>query len=140
MANELTRTAEIHATGATETSIALNGEIIDMASGGWTGVLILGHQNATQADAQLICQVGTASGSLSDTTGVVNGAAGRNLYLDINKPVARFVRGVWEAGSATIVYRSITTIPYKGRRGPSTQPAGTTGLRLYSPNTGTASG
>ena len=109
MANELTRTAEIHATGATETSAAINGEIIDMASGGWTGVLIIGHQSATQADGQLICQVGTASGSLSDTTGVITGAGGRNLYLDINKPVARFVRGVFEAGSATIAYKSCSS-------------------------------
>lgn len=137
---EWSKRGSISAVGTTGTSAALSGDIIDMASnGGFESVLFIAHQSASQADAQLICQTGTASDALSDTTGNVLGTKA-TLYLDVYRPNKRFVRGILEAGSATIAFESLVTIPYGARSLPTTQPASTTGQSVYSPGSGTASG
>lgn len=136
----LSERCAISMVGTTGTSAALNSDIIDMASnGGFENVMFIAHQSASQADAQLIAQVGTASDSLSDATGNVLGTKS-TLYLDMKRPIHRFVRGVLEAGSATIAYETLTAIAYGARKLPTTQPASTTGLAVASPGSGTASG
>lgn len=128
--------------GTTGTGSALNGNIVDMASnGGFESVLFIGHQAASGSASNLglKMQVGSASGSLSDATGDVPGTL-TTLYLDVHKPAHRFVRGVMAAGSATVSYRTLTTIPYGARTLPTSHPASTTGARMYSPGSGTATG
>ena len=137
---ELSRRGSFSGVGTTGTSAALNGDIIDMASnGGFESILFIGHQSVSQADAALVMQQGTASGSLSDATGDVPGLL-TTLYLDAYRPTQRFVRGVFRPGSATCAFRSLITIPYGARSLPTTHPASSTGLRVYSPGTGTATG
>jgi hypothetical protein len=132
--------SSISAVGTTGTSGALSGDIIDMASnGGFNSVMFVAYQSASQADAQLIVQMGSASDSLSDATGNVLGTK-TTLYYDLHRPVHRFVRGILEPGSATIAFEALVTIPYNARKLPTTQPASTTGLAVYSPGSGTASG
>jgi len=137
---EWSKRAMISAVGTTGTSAALNGDIIDFASnGGYESALGIAVQSASQADAQLIFQSGTASDSLTDTTGNVLGSK-TTLYLDVFKPPHRFGRFVLEPGSATIAYETLQTFAYGARKQPTTQPASTTGQSVYSPGTGTASG
>lgn len=137
---EWSKRSQISAVGTTGTSAALNGDIIDFASnGGWESALGIAIQSASQADAQLIFQSGTASGSLSDTTGNVLGTKA-TMYLDVQRPPHRFGRFVVEAGSATIAFETLVTQVYGARSMPTTQPASTTGESVYSPGTGTASG
>ena len=132
---EWSRRGSFSGVGTTGTSAALNGDIIDMASnGGFESVLFVGNQAASQADSLLAVQTGTASDALSDATGDVAGVL-TTLYLDVQRPPKRFVRGVFRAGSATIAYRTLVTVPYGARSLPTTHPASSTGIRLYSPGT-----
>jgi len=137
---EWSRRGSLSGVGTTGTSVVLNGDIIDMASnGGFESVRFIGHQSASQADAALVMQQGTASGSLSDATGDVPGTL-TTLYLDVYRPTMRFVRGAFRPGSATCAFRSLITEAYGARSQPTSHPASTTGLRVYSPGTGTATG
>lgn len=143
---QLSRRSQISAVGTTGTSAALNGDIIDMASGGgFESVAFIGYQSASATVAasttgpRLVVQVGTASGSLSDATGQVVGNK-TALYYDLDRPKYRFVRGIFRSGSATCAYRSLVTIAYGARSQPTTQPASTTGGVFYSQGTGTATG
>lgn len=133
------------AVGTTGTSAALNGDIIDFASnGGFESALGLGFQSATITPGTtspgplLKWQQGTASNSLSDATGDTLGKT--NLYLDVYRPTYRFGRFVFLNGSATVAFRSLQTIVYGARVLPTTHPASSTGLAVYSPGTGTATG
>jgi hypothetical protein len=138
--HELSKYTQISAVGTTGTSGALNGDIIDMASnGGFESLMGIAYLSASGADAQLICQTGSASDSLSDTTGNVMGTK-TALYLDVYRPIKRFNRFVLEPGSATIAAETLVTLAYGARKLPTTQPASTTGLAVYSPGSGTASG
>lgn len=135
-----TERGAIYGTGTSLSSAALNGDIIDFASnGGFNSALGIARLSASAADAQLIFQAGSASDSLSDTTGNVLGTK-TTLYLDVLRPVHRFGRFVLEAGSATISWVDVVTIPYNARKLPTSMPASTTGQAVYSPGTGTASG
>ena len=132
----------IQTVGTTGTSAALVTDIIDMASnGGFESVLFIGYQAASgsASNTGLKVQVGTASGSLSDTTGDIPGTK-TTLYADVYRPVARFVRASLGAGSATVAYRTLTAMPYGARSLPTTHPASTTGFAVYTPGTGTATG
>lgn len=130
----------IYGTGSSLSSAAVNGDIIDFASnGGFNSVLGIARLSASAADAQLIFQCGSASDSLSDATGNVMGTK-TTLYMDVLRPVHRFGRFAVEAGSATMSWIDVVTIPYNARKLPTTHPASTTGLAVYSPGTGTASG
>ena len=134
---ELSKQVQIYGVGTTGTSGELRGGIIDMASnGGWESIMAVGFQSASQEDALVKFQTGTASGSLADTTGE---AAGKTtLYLDCFRPRHRFVEAVFEAGSATIAFRSLHTFVYGGRKQPATQPASTTGDYVQTPGVGSA--
>ena len=142
MDREWSRRGQFYGNGTTGTSAALSGDIIDMASnGGFENVLLIGHQSASGSASHrgLNLEVGTASNSLSEATGDVPGNK-TTLYLDARKVPYRFVRGVFEAGTATVAYRSLVTIPYGARSMPTTHPASSTGIRVYSPGSGTATG
>lgn len=133
---------QFHVVGTTGTSAALTTPIIDLAAdGGFESILFIGHQSASgsASNAGLKVQVGTATASLTDTTGDVLGNK-TTLYLDVFRPVARYVRGSLGAGTATVAYRTLTAIPYGARKLPTTHPASTTGVAVYSPGTGTATG
>lgn len=134
---ELSKMVHISGVGTTGTSADLNGDIIDMASnGGWESIMAVGFQSASQEDSLVKFQSGTASGSLADTTGE---AAGKTtLYLDQFRPRHRFVRAVFEAGSATIAFRSLHTFVYGARVQPTTQPASTTGGYVQTAAVGSA--
>lgn len=139
MYSNLTERASIYGTGSSLTSAAINGDMVDMASnGGFENVLGIARLSASAADAQLICQVGSASDSLSDATGNVMGTK-TTLYMDVKRP-PRFIRFAVEAGSATINWTDIVTIPYGARKQATSQPSSTTGQTVPMVVTGTASG
>lgn len=144
--DRLSERVSLSAVGTTGTSAALNGDIIDFASnGGWESALGIGHQSASLANGTatagplLKFQMGTASDSLSDATGEVMGTK-TNLYLDVYRPIKRFGRFVFQAGTATCAFRSLQTVVYGPRKAPTTHPASSTGARLSSPGSGTATG
>lgn len=99
------------------------------------GVVISGTTNSTSL---LKCQTGTASDAMSDTTGDVPMTVG-TLYLDHHRPTKRFVRFALTAGGTT-GYRTLLTIPYGARVKPMSYDASATGLVVYSPGSGTATG
>jgi hypothetical protein len=139
---EWSRRGSFSGVGTTGTSAALSGDIIDLASnGGFHNVLLIGYQSASGSASHrgLNLEVGTASGSLSEATGDVPGTK-TTLYLDAQNVPYRYVRGVFEAGTATVAYRSLVTIPYGARSLPTSHPASSTGVRTYSPGSGTATG
>ena len=132
--------SRIEVTVATGTTGNLNGDIIDMASnGGFESLLVVAGASVTSTAQHLKLQVGTASDSLSDATGDIQHTV-QGLYLDVYRPILRFARGVFTASGASSPGRAIVSIAYGARSQPTTQPAGTTGIRLYSPGTGTATG
>lgn len=134
---ELSKLTQISGVGTTGTSIDLNGDIIDLASnGGFESILAVGYQSVSQDDSLVKFQSGTASGSLADTTGQAHGKT--TLYLDLYRPRHRFVRAVFEAGSATVAFRSLHTFAYGARVQPTTQPVSTTGTYVQTPAVGSA--
>jgi hypothetical protein len=83
-------------------------------------------------------EMGTATDAMSDATGDVL-LSQTGLYLDVYRPAKRYVRGV-SISTASGKSRVLTTIQYNPRVTPTTHNASTTGLRLYSPGSGTATG
>lgn len=129
-------------TGTTATSGTLSGRIIDLASGegGFPeGVLAVGHLSASNSTMHLKSRVGTASDSMSDTTGDVPGTL-RTLYLDHHRPTKRFLQFQITGATTTGAYKTLDVITYGHRRLPTTYDASATGLRVASPGTGTATG
>ena len=122
----------------------LAGPIIDLSSaaaGGGQypeGVLFTAVLSATNSTTVLKTQTGTASDAMSDTTGDVPATLG-TLYFDHHRPLKRFIRGVLTAGGAT-GFRVLNTITYGHRVTPTTYNASATGLRVFSPGSGTATG
>lgn len=127
------------------TTAAVNGPTIDLASaaagGGYyaEGVLVIGTIGATNSTVLLKTQTGTASDAMSDTTGDVP-ALENTMWLDHHRPQKRFLRGVLTAGGATGAHKAIVTIPYGLREKPPTYDGSSTGLRVFSPGSGTATG
>ena len=144
MGFELSREAQIFGDRSTATNATgrLTGTIVDLASQGgpYESVLFIADYAATNAgtDSYLSAQFGTASDAFSDVTGEVRISL-NTLYLDIQKVPKRFARGVL-ISTVSGETKALITIPYNPRSEPSTQPAGTTGLRVYSPVSGTATG
>jgi hypothetical protein len=135
----LSERSRISAEGTTGTSGTLSGEIIDFASnGGAESALGIAWRSASQADAVLCYQAGSASDALSDTTGDVSGKS--CLYLDVYRPHQRYGRFQVRAGSATIAAVSLVTHVYGARKVPTTQPASSTGARITLTVSGTATG
>ena len=112
--------------------------VFDMT--GFEGLMLIGYRNATLAETSggLFVQTGTASGTLSDTTGIQN-LAQTCIYLDNHRPDKRFVQGNFRA-TASGEQRTLIALRYGARSLPTTQPASTTGKVLYTPGSGTATG
>lgn len=124
----------------------LTGPTIDLASNaagggyfaeGMLGIVVGGATNTTSV---LKYQAGTASDAFSDTTGD-QPLTLQTLYFDVHRPIKRFGRFVLTAGGGTGGGgRSLVTIPYGLREMPPTYDASATGVRVYSPGSGTATG
>ena len=122
---------------ATGTTVAINGTIVD--TDGYENVLGIAVATVTSTAQHLKWQQGTATAAVSDTTGRVENSVGC-MYLDINRPGMRYGRFVLTASGASSPYRGIITVRYGARNQPTTNDAGTTGTRLNTPGTGTATG
>lgn len=131
--------AEISGVGTTATSADLNGDIIDMDN--FEAIAIFGRTAATNASTWLKFQTGTATDAMSDTTGEV-AATLTTLFMEQKRANKRFVRGVYKGATTTSVYRTLVTVAYGGRTEPTTAQANasSTGIRVYSPVSGTATG
>ena len=139
--NELSRMSNITQTGTTATSAALSGNIVDMSN--YESVMFIGTAAASNASAWVKMQMGTATDAMSDATGEAFEGAGSktNMYLDVQRPTKRYVRGVFKGASTTVLYRTMQTIQYNAKVQPTTHSdTSTTGTRLYSPGSGTATG
>ena len=136
MSKEFTRQNLITAnrSSATNSSANLNGDVLDMS--GFQGVCFIGVRDSTDAAASIWMQQGTASGSLTDTSGRVTQTQ-KAIYLDVFQPTMQYVRGVYQA-TTTGKSRTLLSIQYGAKVQPTTQPASTTGSRAYSPATSTA--
>ncbi len=120
--------------GASGTTTPMVGDVLDMT--GWDGVIYLAFKNTTDAAAALWNKQGTASGSLTDTSGLVTFTK-KLVYLDVWRPTMQFVQGSYLASTSGDP-KVLISIQYGGKILPTTQPASTTGLREYSPATSTA--
>jgi len=138
MANRMfSEEAVITADFSTGTTVAQNGTIVD--TDGFERVIGIGVATVTSTAQWLKWQQGTATAAVSDTTGRVDNTVGC-MYLDIDRPTMRYGRFVLTSSGASSPIRGVVTIRYRARNQPTTNDAGTTGLRLNSPGTGTATG
>ena len=129
----LSNEVQFYSVGTTGTSAAITTPVVDMS--GFENVMFVGILSATNASCTLKMQMGTASGSLTSTTGSVAGTV-KNLYLDVNRPTQRYVAGVLKGTTTTGAYRTLLAIPYGARSKPTSNDASATGIRSYSPATG----
>ena len=129
--------ALITADGATGATTALNGAIVDMD--GFENVLFIAGATVTSTAQWLKMQMGTATDAMSDATGQVDHTQA-TLYLDVHRPIKRFVRGVFTASGASSPYRSLITVQYGARVKPTTNATTVALDTLYSPASGTATG
>lgn len=123
------------------TTSPLNSTVIDMD--GFEGLLALAAATVTSTAQHLKVQVGTASGSLSDTTGRVEHNIVGTLAMDVFRPVARYVKVSFTASGGSAPARSLAVIRYGPRSAPvsfSSADVSTGSLTLGSPGTGTATG
>lgn len=138
--HELSRDVRITGNRSTATNATgrLNGDIVDMD--GFEGVLFIADYAATNAgaDSYLAVQTGTATDAMSDTTGEQRLAV-NTVFVDHIRAGKRFARGVL-ISTASGETKALLTIQYGARALPTTNPAGTTGIRVYSPGSGTATG
>ena len=134
------RRSEIYGQAASGTTSVLKTPVIDML--GAEGILFMAGATVTSTAQSLRFRMSTASasGGMSEATGDTSHTATGVLYLDVHRPSKRFVQGLFTASGASSPARFVTAIKYGLRSEPSTQPAGTTGKRLYSPGSGTATG
>ena len=137
---ELSLSAELYGQAGSGATTILKTPVIDMVDA--ESVLFLGAATVTSTAQWLKFRMSTASasGGMSDATGQVDHTATGLLYLDVHRPIKRFVQGIFTASGASSPARFVGAVKYGMRSQPSTQPAGTTGLRVYSPGSGTATG
>ncbi len=125
--------ATSNSTGTLQTTV------FDMT--GFESLVLLSGRATTDADtsSRLFFQTGSASDALSDTTGMVN-ILKTGLYFEHFRPRKRFVQGNFKTTASGADIQQIWAIKFGARNQPTTQPASTTGLIVYSPGSGTASG
>lgn len=115
--------------------------VFDMT--GWEGLVLIGGRSTTLAEASggFSFSQGTASGSLSQTTGIQNLSL-TTIALECFRPTMQFVKGTLLVTTTTTGGSNPAMIAI--RYGPKTKPvvmdASTTGKIIYSPGTGTATG
>lgn len=131
----------LYSHAASNTTTVLQTTVFDMT--GYEGIMLLAAgPTATLAAATngLYFTVGTASDSLSQTTGIVAPSKSA-LYMECIRPIGRFIQGNFLVSASGIdVINTLWAIRYGAKNQPTTQPASTTGEVVYSPVTGTASG
>lgn len=138
---ELSRNAVIDMYTASGATTPLETTVLDM--NGFESVIFLGLSSVTNTGNQLAVLNGTASttgaGNFSEVFSPVGASAVTSgIYADVYRPTKRFIQGNWEASGASAPARALVAIRYGARSVPTTQPAGTTGVRMYSPGSGTA--
>jgi len=123
---------------ATNATGRLSGDIVDMKD--FESVTFLASYPTTNAgtESYLAHQVGSATDAMGDATGEVR-LSKAGLYLEVHRPVKRYVRGVF-ISTASGKSKQLWTIQHGARVKPQEQPASTTGTILYSPSTGDATG
>ena len=143
MANEFSKDHTINTYPmAVSTTTLQNSTVFDMT--GYEGIIAIGGGGTTEANTSggLSWSVGSASGSLSQTTGIQNLSL-KTIYLDHFRPAYQFVRANWLTSVTTTgaaISPLVTVIRYGARTKPVTQDASTTGKVVYTPGTGTATG
>ena len=143
MGFELSRNTRItfNAASASNATGRIDGDIVDMD--GWESVMFLAFATATNAgtDSVLGMRTGTATNAMSDATGVQRFSR-TGLYLDVKRPGKQFVQGQMRC-TVSGDNRGLITIQYNPKTATgsptSAQPTSTTGLRTYTPDTGTMS-
>lgn len=137
----LTQNAQFHnyKQSVTNSTGTLQTSVFDMTN--WESITLLSGRATTDADtsSKLFFQTGTASNSLSDVTGQV-AISKTGLYLEMVRPKKQFVQGNFKTTASGADIQQVWAILSGARELPSTQPASTTGLVVYSPGSGTASG
>ena len=138
--HEMSRRTLITSVVASGTTSPLETPSLDML--GFESVLFIGISSVTSTAQHLKMKMSTASATagMSDATGRVEQSVTGCLYYDAYRPTKRFVQGALTASGASAPARGIVAIQYGARSSPTTQPAGTTGIRVYSPGSGTATG
>lgn len=108
----------------------VNTTIFDMA--GWDGILFITHivTGAATGVATLNVKAHTANSAAGATiTGatatVTNGTtyAGKNLIVDVYKPLKRYVYGNITSGTDVITFGQTHAILYRGKMGPVADPS-----------------
>ncbi len=122
----------------------INGAILDMT--GWDGVLIMctfGTITATavtsikaQQDADPIG--GTMADLLGTGQAVADNDDEKTFYIDIQRPLERYLRLVVDRGTANAVVACAHYIQYRGRSPVAAHGTGVAGERFNSPAEGTA--
>jgi hypothetical protein len=127
--------------GAAGTS-TINGATLDMA--GWDGVLIVVPFGTIVSGAatSIKAQQGLDSGcsDCADLAGsgqtVIDTADDTTFYIDLRRPLERYVRVVVLRATQAATVGGATYIQYKGRGKPATQGAGVSGEKWISPAEG----
>lgn len=140
--NRLSENTLINGVASSGTTSPLNTSVLDMD--GFEGVLFMAFATATSTAQHLKVMMGTASATNthSDATGRVEHSV-FGLYLDVFRPIKRYVQGSFTASGASSPARSVVAIRYGTRSGPTSNASGdisTGSLALASPGSGTATG
>ena len=139
---ELSRHALINAYGASGTTAALETSVLDM--NGFESVLFIAHSSVTSTANVLAVLNGTASTTGAGNFSQVFSPVGASqvttgaVFADVYRPGKRFIQGSFNTSDATGTNKGLVAIRYGGRSLPTTQEAVTTGVRMYSPASGTA--
>ena len=137
--NQWSRRALFNAYIATGATTPLETTVLDM--NGFENLLLVGIATVTSTGNRIQVLGGTATatgaGNFSQFVGETS-ALTTALALDVYRPVKRFAQGQLSATAASSPIRALVAIRYGGRAQPTTQDAGITLNRLYSPVSGTA--
>ena len=128
--------------GASGTT-TINGTTLDMA--GWDGVLIVVPFGAivgtavTSIKAQqgLVSDCSDCADLLGSSQTVVDTADDTTFYIDLRRPLERYVRVVVLRATAAATVGGATYIQYKGRAKPTLQGVGVSGEKHLGPAEGT---
>lgn len=139
--NELSRQSDISAyVYSTNTAADLKTPVMDMLN--YESVLFIGAKSVTNASAYMYMRMSTASASAGMTHATGDQPLSRTtIFLDVQRPIKRYVQGVLKAATTTGSFAIIQAIKYNAKVQPTTHSnVSTTGSRLYSPGSGTATG
>lgn len=125
-------------------STDLNGAVLDMQ--GWESVLMICSFGVITATAVTGIRVeqddAVGMGSANDLIGTAQAVADnddeKTFYIDLVKPLKRFVRLVVDRATANAVVSGAHYIQYRGRKSPSTHGTNVAGETHVSPIEGTA--